>query len=162
MSWFKRFVALITEPTETLQTRLSKEQVVVDPMVKAPVLGFVKTVLASPHRFHCRREFPTPMEVKQYTWMTRDTTKFYRVTDKLLGHKFVVVYHQGRIYSVHGGDISLNHWEMKYLHEKLSTVFLRAADRLVRIRQLESNRQREAATNVEKARRAKWTAIYGE
>lgn len=160
MNWFKRLVTLVTEDTEALKARLEADKP--DNMVNAPVLGFVKTVKANPRRFRCRRVFPSKEEIKQYTWMTRESTQFYKITDKLLGHHFVATYHQGRLYSVHGTNITLNGWETKYLHEQLSPVFIAAVNRKHQRAQRQADKVRQALQAAELDRRQAWTSIYGK
>lgn len=160
MSWFKRFIELVTEDSEALKARLEAEKI--PHMVEAPVIGFVKTVKANPRRFRCRREFPGREEVKQYTWMTRENTKFYKITDKLLGHSFVVTIYQGRIYSVYGANIDLNMWESRYLLEQLTPVFISAVNRKHRRAQTQADKVRKALQEAELDRRQAWTSIYGE
>lgn len=157
MSWFKRladFMTLDVTPPAKVDDDLR--------MVNAPVLGFVRTVKENPRRFRCRREFPTKEEVTQYTWMTRENTKFFKIRDKLLGHTFIAVVHQGKLYSVHGAGINLNGWELKYLSDKLVPVFVAAVNRKHVRAQKMADKVRVGLQRLEQQRRDEWTGIYGE
>lgn len=161
-TWVERLKKWALAPTPLVEAQRAHIQAEAPDMVEAPVLGFVKTVLANPRRFRARREFPDGKTVKQYTWMTRDSTQFYGVTDKLLGHKFVVIYHNGDLYNVTGINIVLNMWEKRYLQQQLQPVFTRARKRKNAMRDRQERKVIEERRAAELKRRQDWTAVYGE
>lgn len=160
MSWITRLKTWATEQPVAKAEQPQEE--VIDLCVQAPVIGFVKTVKASPKWFRARKISAHQYDGVRYRWETDYKQAYYSITDRQEKIEFHVMYSSGRIYNVHGVDFALNGWETEYLHKHLSPIFLRASKRLDRIRESGERRARAVKAAIEQARRDKWTAMYGE
>ena len=161
MNWLQSLKKWALAPTPLVEAQMPKPVVDEDPMVKAPIRGFVKTVLASPKRFRCRSCSFSELQIR-YGWINDHRCRAYKITDRAQGLEFIIMYSDGRLYHIEGIDFNLNAWERNYLHDKLSPVFLRVYDRQQRLHMHKGNKARALAEIEAKKKREKWTAIYGE
>lgn len=154
------------QKNEPIQKHHKREEKKVDSLVQEPILAFVRTVKANPSRFRCRASTIVDEYLVKYPWTDTHYSRHFTVKDRKEGFEFQAIYvpSMDKLYDVLGTGFSLNHWELKYLHEELYPIFYRGMERLLarQIRREQRNKkaERDAKEAADNAKREEWKEVY--